>query len=231
MKSIYCLLLLLLGGCAVSPIPKDIMLRHQSAHDKRDRIEHLLQPGDVVFRKGNQTVAGGIVHFSNLIAQISDSDFSHAVIVYDVIANEAIIADVSEFGLTRYYLVDWLILSQRNVVVKRLKPEFRHYIPLVLDHLRTRVEFDPLYDEQFGAKPTSRTYCTGLVDECFRESGLPLADKIAINRLPRYNEAWLLSLFAQTFTDLDVNTKISIVGNEKIGMFSSLYLETVVDLR
>ena len=224
------LLAMFICGCSLSPVSKDIKVQHERAHCQRDKIEHLLQPGDIIFRQGNAMVAGGTINFSQLVAQVSDSDFSHAVIVYNIIDGEAVIPDVSVQGLQRYFLIDWLMDGQDNVVVKRVKPEYRHFIPHVLAEVEKLIDKDPLYDPTFKEED-DRFYCIEAVDYCFREAGLPLADRIAINELPGYNEVWFLVVCTQLFLDIDTNDKVVVAGNDEIGLFSSPYLETVIDLR
>jgi len=223
-------LLMMFSGCAISPIPKNIEVLRQQSHEKCELIEHLLQPGDVIFREGDALVAGGKVNFSQLIAKISNSDFSHAVIVYKFVDSEAIVVDVSTLGLQRYYLIDWLIDGQRNIVVKRLSPSYRSYLPAIIEELSNQIKIDPLYDESLGQRD-DRTYCTGLVDHCFRKAGLPLAKPVAIRELPNFKAVSIIASFASVFAGIDLDTKVVIAGNDEIGLFSSPCLETVIDLR
>ncbi len=222
--------LALLPGCAISPVPKNIITMHRDAHQKTEQIQHLLQPGDIIFRLGDARIAGGKLNFSELVAKISDSDFSHAVIVCSVTNGEAVVADVSILGLQRYYLVDWLIDGQKNIVVKRLSSAYQHYLPLILEELTQQIAEDPLYDDTFGLQP-DKFYCTKLVDHCFRQAGLPLAELISIRDLPNFRQVSVIAGLASMFAGIDLDTGLVVAGNDEIGLFSSPYLETVIDLR
>lgn len=217
-----------LSGCTLSPIPKDFRVQRDNALAITAQIQPLLQSGDILFRQGNTDVGG--IDFSKLISKSSDSDFSHAVIIHKIIDGEAILANISIHGMQRYFLVDWLAVSQRNLVVKRLKPEYQFLLPAVLSELDALVKADPIYDEKF-AEDDDAYYCTEAVDHCFRAAGLPLADKIRIRDFPSYDKVFLIVAVGEMLTDLDADKKVVIAGNDKIGLFSSPYLETVVDLR
>lgn len=220
-----------LAGCSLSPVPVDIENRHSRAKNHRKVIEHLLQPGDLIFRQGEALVAGGQVNFSALVAEISNSDFSHAVIVHKIVDGEAILTDVSVLGLQRFFFIDWLMDGQKNLVVKRLNPEHRHLLPTVLYNLDQLVEDDPLYDDKFGDGSDGKFYCTGAVDRIFRMSGLPLAEKVRMRDLPNFDKMWILIGVVEPFLSFNLDSEVAIAGNDDIGLFSSPYLETVIDLR
>lgn len=228
MRSYDISICLFLCGCSLSPIPKNIQQVHSQCHQIRDTIEFLLEPGDLIFRQGEAQVAGSI-NFSKFVAQLSDSDFSHVVLVQRV-DTEALIIDVSIQGLQRYYLIDWLMEGRKNIVVKRLKSEYRKYIPTILNVAEKIIIEDPLYDEYFQEN-NDTFYCIEAVDYCFRKAGLPLADKIPINQLPNYSDFCILLPVVALIRNLDLSTPVAVAGNDKIGLFSSPHLETVVDLR
>ena len=56
----------------------------------------------------------------------------------------------------------------------------------------------------------------------------PLADRVRIRDLPRYNVFIALCCLIGR---IDPNQEIVVAGNDEIGLFSSPMLETVVDLR
>ena len=226
----YAFLVLLCFGCSFSPIPKNIAQTHEKSHQIKDAIEPLLQPGDLVFRLGTARIAGGL-NFSRMIAGITNSDFSHAVLIYKIDNGEAIIPDISALGLQRFYLVDWLMDGNQNIVVKRLRPEYRHLIPAVLGNLEKIIETDPLYDDRLGAIEDDRFYCLEVVDYCFRQAGLILAPKIAMKNLPNFLEYAIITCIGEVFAGIDSSVPITVAGNDSIGLFSSPYLETVIDLR
>lgn len=224
------LILLVLTGCSMSPIPYNVSSMYKSTHEKLF-VQSKLCPGDIVFRQGEALVAGGLINFSALVAQVSDSDFSHAAIVCDVINGEAVIADVSYNGMQRFFFVDWLMDGNKNIVVKRLKPEYTSYIPIVLGKVKDLIKQDPLYAESFKDLDDNKFYCIEVVDYCFRESGLSLADRIRIRDLPNFSDVYLIAGLAELLTNIDLDSKVVIAGNDEIGLFSSPYLETIIDLR
>lgn len=227
MKFFLLLLLLFQLGCSVTPVPNNIEQIHQEAKEIVPLIEQNLQPGDIIFRLGTTQLLGGLIDFSKEIAKATQSNFSHAAIVYQVFADGAIIADITNTGVARRYVIDWYLDGSSNIVVKRLKPEYQSYVPLILAELKKQIELDVLYDEKF-ISDDNRFYCTELTDHCFRVAGIPLAPKIRIKDFPKYN---LLFAFACPIGGIDVNSEVALVGNNRIGLFSSDKLETILDLR
>lgn len=225
--AIISLMITFFCGCVVSPVPKNI--REMHFRTKRDVpiIESIARPGDIIFRLSKIRVLNGSINFSKMIAELSDSDFSHAAIIYDVTKHGAIIADVSVNGIELIFLRDWYIDQTSNCVLKRLKPEYSHLLPKILDTLHILVEEDVLYDEkfQFGDE---YYYCTEIVDHCFRQAGLPLAEPIPIRELPGFG--WGHTIMGW-LAGLDLDQPVVIAGNDEIGLFSSNTLETVVDFR
>jgi len=216
-----------LAGCAVSPIPHDIARRQQAVRALLPELQPQLQEGDILFRMGEVRVLNGQVNFSHLIGQLTRSDFSHAAIVYKVADDGVLVADVSVEGIERRYLNDWLMDGPDNLVVKRVKPDYRAVLPRVSQVLRELVEADVLYDADFR-EDDRKFYCTEAVDYCYRQAGLPLAEHVRIRELPGYN---LWAALGCLLVGLNVNEPVIIAGNDRVGLFSSPYLETVLDLR
>lgn len=221
------ILLSLSAGCSVSPVPDDMELRLRRCRQTVPILNAHLQEGDIVFRLGNTQLLGGALDFSKVVADATDSSFSHAVLVYEQVPDGFILADITPTGIARRYVSDWFLDGTTNVAVKRLKPEYRAYTPLVLARLREHIEEQVPYDSKFEAADRAH-YCTELVDECFRQAGLPLASRIRIRDFPKYD--WFFWLGC-TFGGIDTNSEVVVAGNERIGLFSSDKLELVVDLR
>jgi len=218
-------LFLLLAGCQVDPIPSDITQLHDQARHDYLVVQPLVQPGDIVFRLGDTKLLGGVMNFSEIIADLTESDFSHACIVLD--GNDFLIVDVTPFGIERRYFKDWHITGSKNIVVKRLKPEYMHMVPKVLASVNELIEEDVLYDRDFHYND-DKYYCTELVDYVFRKNGYPLADTIKIKDFPRFN--WVYGLMCR-LGGIDPNEEAVVAGNDEIGLFSSKMLYTVIDLR
>lgn len=200
-------------------------------HDDAKKIIPLMtekiQEGDIIFRLGSTQIVGGLVDFSKTIAKATESDFSHAVIVYEKRHDGVVIADIMETGITRRYIIDWYMDGTRNIVIKRLKPEYQHYLPKVIECLKKHIEEDVLYDAKFISSD-NKFYCTELVDHCFNDAGCKLANRIKIKDFPKCGFLFKLGCI---FGGIDLNADVVIVGNEKIGLFSSDKLYTVLDLR
>lgn len=222
-----CSFILLVSGCSISPVPKNIIEMH--AKTKRDipEIVSYLQPGDVLFRKGETPILGGLMDFSQWITDITQSDFSHATLVHSLTSNGVLVADVNVYGIELRFLRDYYIEANGNFVVKRLKSEYRYLIPQVIEELNSLVEADVLYDEKFACCD-DLYYCTEVVDECFRRTGYPLTEKIKINELPGYGS---FEEFACLVMGINPNSKAVFAGNNEIGLFSSEMLEIVIDKR
>lgn len=220
-------LISILCGCSLTTVPKDVELWHQEALEIVPLIQQNLQEGDIIFRLGQTKLLGGLIDFSKEVAKATESDFSHAVLVYKINPDGAVLADITDTGIARRYVVDWYLDGTSNIVVKRLKPEYRSYTPLVLAKMKEQIEQDVLYDQKFNPND-DKFYCTELLDYCFREVGLPLADRMRIKDFPKYN---LLFMFGCPIGGIDVNTKVAFVGNDKIGIFSSDKMEMILDLR
>ena len=226
--TIYSSLLFMAGlGCQMSPVPQKISHWHERAQREVPAIESLVQPGDIVFRLSNTQLAGGLVDFSKTIAKTTESYLSHAALVYHVGPDGAMIVDVTPNGVERRYLVDWYVQGTKNFCVKRLKPEYRFLIPQVLAELDKLIARDVLYDDKF-VPDDDRFYCTELVDHCFRVLGYPLAPRIRIKDFPKYN---LVMHTGILIGGIDNRNLAVIAGNERIGLFSSPMLETVIDFR
>lgn len=217
----------LCAGCSLSPVPEDMDSRLQQVRQIVPALSKNLKEGDIIFRLGETQLLGGALNFSKLVADATESNFSHAVLVYRIVEDGVVLADITPTGIARRYISDWYMDGTTNIVVKRLKPEFATYIPSVLNCLKTRIEEQVLYDSKFNAND-NKYYCTELVDDCFRKVELPLADKIRICDFPKYNWVfWLGCLIG----GIDTNSEVVVVGNDKIGLFSSNKLYTVIDLR
>jgi len=222
----YALLLASLG-CHMTPVPRRTAQFHEQARREVPVLEQIVQPGDIVFRLSNTELAGGLVDFSQAVAKCTESYLSHAAIIYHVGPDGAMIVDMTPQGIQRRYVIDWYVDGTKNLVVRRLKPEYRFLIPRVLDEMDKLLARDVMYDDKFDPD-NDRYYCTELVDRCFREVGYPLAPLIRIRDFPQYD---LLMSTGCLVGGIDTRNLAAVAGNEHIGLFSSPMLETVMDLR
>ncbi len=219
--------ILLTAGCQMTPIPASI--EKWRAQAKRDVpiVEPSLKEGDILFRLSTTLLAGGLVNFSKTIADATESDLSHAAIVYRVTDEGTILVDVSPVGISRRYFSDWYRDGTYNFVVRRLRPEYQYLVPKVLAEADKLIAKDVPYDDKF-VPDDDRFYCTEMIDHCFRAVGQPLAERIRIKDFPNNG---LVMYIGCAVGRINMNNEAVIVGNEKIGLFSSPMLETVLDLR
>jgi hypothetical protein len=227
MRCIVLALILLVAGCQMTPIPSSILKWHRQAERDVPVVEPVLKEGDILFRLSQTQVLGGLVDFSKMIADASESDLSHAALVYRVASDGVIIMDITPTGVSRRYLVDWYHDGTSNVVVRRLKPEYQYLVPVVLAEADKLIAQHVLYDDKF-IPDDDRFYCTELVDCCFRAAGHPLAGRIRIKDLPQYG---LVMHIGCAIGGIDNSNEVVVAGNDRIGLFSSPMLETVIDLR
>jgi hypothetical protein len=225
-----CLLLasiLLAAGCQMTPIPASVEEWREQARREVPVVEPALKAGDIVFRLSTTQVAGGLLNFSQTIADATESDFSHAAIVYRAEADGVVVLDVSPIGISRRYLRDWYREGTFNFAARRLRPEYQHLIPLVLAEADKLIAQDVLYDDKF-VPDDDRYYCTEVVDHCFRTAGYPLAERMRIRDFPDND---LVMYIGCAIGGIDMDNLVAIAGNERIGLFSSPMLEAVLDLR
>lgn len=227
MRTIALSPLVLAAGCQLSPIRSNIDAWHDHARRDVPALERVLKEGDIVFRLSKTQLAGGLLDFSKTVADATESSVSHATLVYRVQPDGVVLVDVTPAGIERRYLIDWYLDGTENVVVRRLKPEYAHLIPRVMAELDSLIAKDALYDDKF-VPDDDRYYCTELVDFCFRATGHPLASRIRIKELPRYSAVMHIGCM---IGGIDNRNEVAVAGNERIGLFSSPMLETVLDLR
>jgi len=226
----------IMTGCA-NPIPRNIKFLQRRALEDYLTVRDIVEAGDIVFRMGRSRVLGGLVDFSKTSAKMADSDLSHTCIVLQAYNGKSpktdpsaglLVADTSVFGIERRFFRDWHIVGTENLVVKRLKPEYRFLIPKVLGTVGGIIERDALYNDDFQYND-ERFYCSQMVDFAFRVNGYPLSDLVSIRDLPNYGP--LFHGIGCLIGGIDPDVKVAVPGNDRIGLFSSPMLETVIDLR
>jgi len=216
-------------GCQVSPVPRGIEELHTEAGHVAGAMEPFLEEGDIIFRLSRIEVVNGLADFGRLVSYWTDSPFSHVGMVYRKTPDLTVMVDTSTYGIERKSLVDWCIQGPRHVVVKRLKPEYRHLLPAVMAQMEALVRKDVLYNETFGKTVEDRYYCTEIVDLCFRNAGHPLAPRVKIGDLPNIKHSQLFYGALGATRGISLNTEVAVCGNETYGMFSSPMLYEVAN--
>ena len=214
-------------ACNFSPVSQEMASWHQRAQIEAHQIREIAQPGDIIFRLSTVSLLGGLLDFSKEVSIATRSDFSHAVLVLEANPDGVLLVDVVESGISRRFLIDWYMDPSKNVVVKRLKPEYQYLVPKLLKEVRELIEQDCLYDDKF-IRGDNKFYCTELVDHCFRKIGHPLAERVKIKDFP---ESKIFLRIGCLLGGIKMNKGLAIAGNDEIGLFSSPMLEMVVDFR
>jgi hypothetical protein len=188
--------------------------------------EHI-QDGDLLFRNGiSYTLKGCLIAF--VTAAVCDSPFTHDAIahwedgvlyVYDTVPEPE--------GVRKIPFAFWALDNARHsLVVKRLKPQYRCYIPAALDYIETAYLKQIPFDSSLHLDD-ERLYCSELLEKAFRSAGVALSEPVALRRFPHYGRYAMLRPLAKLCVGLDVDEPVFAVGNQRYGLFGSPYLEVV----
>jgi hypothetical protein len=188
-----------------------------------------IRDGDLLFRYG-KSYNPAEIFTSFLLAGISDGRFSHNAIahregdtlyVYD--------AEPPPQGVRKLPFEFWVLdVQDHSLVVQRLKPEYRGYIPGAQAYLEDAYLRQVPFDS--ALKPDDeRLYCSEMIEKAFRSAGLTLSEPLPIYCLPHYLRWLPLKPLLYLFTEIRVEQPVFAIGNEHYGTFGSPYLETVLD--
>ena len=111
---------------------------------------NVLQQGDIVFRLGDAKALRGTFPLSQFIAQATGSPFSHTGIIA-VEDGSPVVYDCSSDGVQRQPFEVWMLDCVGAMGVKRLKQEYRHHIPGVIQYCRSKFEQQVPFDYEFRA--------------------------------------------------------------------------------
>ena len=199
------------------------------AAEWRAFARHTLRDGDVLFRYGYPT--GWLDRLTmQVVTGVSKGRFTHDSIAHWV-GDTLYLYDVEpEPEAVRHIPFEFWMLDTAgdSLVVKRLRPPYRHCIPQALAYCEAAYRAQVPFDEAL-AGDDEHLYCSELVEKAFRSAGLALSDPVPIRDLPNYALYRPLSPLVESFTDVRVDTPIFALGNEDYGTFGSPYLETVYD--
>lgn len=188
-----------------------------------------LAEGDILFVQGESRILLGLVNFSKLASELSDSPFSHVALV----AREdglLVVYDTVAGGPRRTPLAE--LLASRELWiwgVKRLRPEYRDRIPDAVAYCRQAWLQQLPFDEDFRLD-NEELYCAELVENAFRQNGLNLSEPVPIRLLPGYGR-----LSAPTrqmllaATSIPAAQAVFIPGNDAIGLWASPCLQPLLD--
>ncbi len=184
-----------------------------------------LKDGDLLFRRGNARILGGLFPFSRFIANVSGSQYSHiGTVVFE--DGEPVVYDTTKASVRRQPLRVWVLDTVGAFGVKRLKPAYQGRVPKVIEYLyrvyRDQVPFD--YDL---APDDSGLYCVEMAEKAFRNSGLTLSKPVILADMENIDQFPLCILGFTSFTKLKLDLPVYFPGNDRHGIWSSPYLETV----
>jgi hypothetical protein len=188
-----------------------------------------IQDGDLIFRYG-ASYNPAEVFTSRLIAVISDGRFSHAgfahwegdvLYVYDT--------EPAPQGVRKIPFAFWALdTAGRSLVVKRLRPEYRRFIPAAFDYCEKVYQEQVPFDDWFKPDDTE-LYCTEMIEKAFLSGGLELSEPLPIRCLPHYLRYSPLAPFVEFFSPIRVDRPLFALGNEHYGVFGSPFLDLVWD--
>ena len=191
--------------------------------------EQNIESGDILFVRGESRILLGLVNFSKLVTEMTDSPFSHVALAARE-GGELIVYDTVRDGPRRMSFAEFVADRRAHVLaVKRLKPQYRHHIPEAIEYCayvwKRRVPFD----ESFRLD-NNRLYCSEMIEFAFQHAGLNLSRPLPISELPGYdNLSTATRGLVQAATPIRPDQMVFVPGNEAIGLWASPALELVLD--
>ena len=191
-----------------------------------------LRSGDVVFRMGDARVARGWFPMSRFLAKASNSRFSHTGVV-SVEDGEPVVYDTTRTSVARQPFCVWVLDNVGDFGVKRLKPEYRSQIPLVIEYVHDVFAKQIPFDYELGLDDKA-LYCIELTEKAFRHAGLKLSDPIRLGDMERAGDfpIQMLGIAAASKwalkTPLTFEQEVFFPGNDRHGIWSSDKLQVVV---
>jgi hypothetical protein len=208
------------------PLPTNAAMMRWSSWGR-----NLLREGDIVFRLGDAKALRGTFPLSQFIARATGSPFSHTGIIA-VEDGSPVVYDCSSDGVQRQPFEVWMLDCVGAMGVKRLKPEYRHRIPGVIEYCRLKFELQVPFDYEFRPDDAA-FYCVELTEKAFRSQGLALSEPVRIGDWEHLGSYPLTALATPYVTGLMLEHPISleqpvyVPGNEREGVWASSLLETV----
>ena len=185
----------------------------------------ILRTGDIVFRRGDARVLGGFFPFSRFTANVTGSQFSHTgtVVIED---GEPVVYDTTNPSVRRQPFKVWALDNTGPFGAKRLKPQYRDRIPKVVEYLRKVYQQQVPFDWELS-NDDRNLYCLEMTEKAFRNAGLVLSQPVVLHDMENINQFPLCVLGFTTFSPLKLDQAVFFPGNERHGVWSSPYLETI----
>jgi hypothetical protein len=186
--------------------------------------EHI-QEGDVLFRMGK--AYGPYGYFgSHLVGNIGASPFSHDALAHWE-GDKLWIYDAEMEGVRKILFQAWMFdVSKDTLAIKRLRPELRDRLPIVLAFCDECYRRNTPFDHGFHPGD-EQLYCTEMLERAFQIAGIPLSMPATICSLPQYDRYKRIKFLVEHFTEIRVDVCLYSPGNYCHGAFSSPNLELI----
>ena len=183
----------------------------------------VLRTGDILFRRGDARVLGGMFPFSRFTANITGSQFSHTGTVV-IEEGEPVVYDTTNPSVRRQPFKVWALDNTGPFGAKRLKPAYRDRIPKVVEYLKQVFEQQIPFDWELS--PDDRQlYCLEMTEKAFRHAGLPLSEPVVLHNMENINQFPICVLAFTSLSSLKLEQAVFFPGNDRHGVWASPYLE------
>ena len=188
-----------------------------------------LQDGDIVFVQSEGNLILGVIDFSKLTREVTESPFTHMGIV--AIENgQVLVYDTNVSGPGRKMFGQMMALSDIvGVAVKRLRREYRQHIPAAVAYCRRVHKHQIGFDKKFRLD-NDKLYCTEMVEVAFRSTGLRLSQRVRWGDLPGFDKHSISLNAIRFYNRAKPDEYVIIPGNDQLGIWASPALELVLDL-
>ncbi len=185
----------------------------------------VLKSGDILFRRGDARILGGLFPFSRFIANVSGSQYSHigTVVIED---GEPVVYDTTKASVRRQPLKIWILDNTGAFGVKRLKPAYQGQVGKVVEYLHDVYKRQIPFDYALSADDRD-LYCVEMAEKAFRHAGLTLSEPVLLADMENINQFPLCVLGFTSLTSLKLDQAVFFPGNERHGIWSSPLLETI----
>jgi hypothetical protein len=205
---------------AIPPIPDTPAMTQWDQWGRKN-----LKSGDILFRRGDARILGGLFPFSRFIANVSGSQFSHiGTVVFE--EGEPVVYDTTKASVRRQPLKIWILDNTGPFGVKRLKKDYQNRIPKVVEYLHSVYQKQVPFDYELSTDDRE-LYCVEMAEKAFRSAGLTLSQPVLLADMERINEFPLCVLGFTSLTSLKLDQAVFFPGNDRHGIWSSPLLETV----
>ncbi len=185
-----------------------------------------LRDGDIMFRRGDAKLLRGYFPFSRFIANVSGSAFSHTGIVAFE-HGEPYVYDTTKSSTRKQLLGVWVLDNVGPIGVKRLKPAHQGQVPQVLKYCREVYDRQVPFDYDLGLSD-DELYCVEMTEKAYRSAGFKLSDPIRLGEMENADKFPICMFCFSTFSNLRLDQEVFFPGNNRHGIWSSPYLETIV---